>query len=270
MTDVFAPPVTHWRDVSWRDVSWRDLIAYRPWEIIRELTLPLPWLALALWAGSEGLIGLMAVAAAFVFMLGLRIAHNSFHSALGISTLATDCVMFLLSVMMIGSMHAIQYTHTYHHKHCMEAGDIEGHVATMGFWEALLKGPLYPFYIHHAALKYGSAKQKRWICAELFFSAVGQIVIWSGSTMHGLAGFSIMMIFANAIAPLVGIWAVHQACEGDGLLARTSRRPWLNRLSFGMFYHLEHHLYPAVPTCHLAVLARRLDQAGFAEYKQVF
>jgi fatty acid desaturase len=28
-----------------------------------------------------------------------------------------------------------------------------------------------------------------------------------------------------------------------------------------MFFHLEHHLFPRVPTCHLPVLAERLDQA---------
>jgi len=26
-----------------------------------------------------------------------------------------------------------------------------------------------------------------------------------------------------------------------------------------MFYHVEHHLFPAVPTCKLPILARRLD-----------
>lgn len=254
---------------SWRTVVWRDLIAYRPWEILQELTLPLPWLMLAIWAGSHGWLWLAIPAAAFFFMLGLRIAHNAFHSALGISVTATDCVMFVLSLLMVGSMHAIQYTHAYHHKHCMEAGDIEGRVATMGFWEAFLKGPLYPFYIHFAALKYGTSKQRQWIIAELFFSGIGQLLIWSGFAIDALKEFSLMMMFANALAPLVGIWAVHQACEGSGFLARTCRKPWLNRLTFGMFYHLEHHLFPAVPTCHLPELARRLDQTDFANYKTV-
>jgi fatty acid desaturase len=27
-----------------------------------------------------------------------------------------------------------------------------------------------------------------------------------------------------------------------------------------MFYHLEHHLYPRIPTCRLPVLAERLDR----------
>jgi fatty acid desaturase len=29
-----------------------------------------------------------------------------------------------------------------------------------------------------------------------------------------------------------------------------------------MFLHVEHHLYPQVPTCHLPTLARRLDAAA--------
>jgi fatty acid desaturase len=28
-----------------------------------------------------------------------------------------------------------------------------------------------------------------------------------------------------------------------------------------MFFHLEHHLFPQVPTAHLPLLARRLDNA---------
>jgi fatty acid desaturase len=38
-----------------------------------------------------------------------------------------------------------------------------------------------------------------------------------------------------------------------------------------MFYHLEHHLFPAVPTSHLPELARRLDAVAPAlNSKRVF
>jgi len=41
------------------------------------------------------------------------------------------------------------------------------------------------------------------------------------------------------------------------------QRGWLkNMISYSMFYHLEHHLYPAVPTCHLAKRAERVDEAA--------
>ncbi|MEO1218871.1 MAG: fatty acid desaturase, partial [Bacteroidota bacterium] len=33
-----------------------------------------------------------------------------------------------------------------------------------------------------------------------------------------------------------------------------------NLLTYNMFYHLEHHLFPAVPTIKLPELARRIDK----------
>src|SRR5215217_595684 len=45
-------------------------------------------------------------------------------------------------------------------------------------------------------------------------------------------------------------------------LARTLHGKVKNRISFEMFFHLEHHLFPKVPTCHLSRLADRLDSAA--------
>jgi fatty acid desaturase len=36
-----------------------------------------------------------------------------------------------------------------------------------------------------------------------------------------------------------------------------------------MFYHLEHHRYPAVPTAHLHLLAARIDAAEPAMRRQL-
>jgi fatty acid desaturase len=33
-------------------------------------------------------------------------------------------------------------------------------------------------------------------------------------------------------------------------------------ITYNMFYHVEHHLFPAVPTCKLPILAGRLDAAA--------
>jgi hypothetical protein len=40
------------------------------------------------------------------------------------------------------------------------------------------------------------------------------------------------------------------------------RHPIKVFLTYSMFYHVEHHLFPAVPTCRLSILARRLDRAA--------
>jgi fatty acid desaturase len=64
---------------------------------------------------------------------------------------------------------------------------------------------------------------------------------------------------------------VHHDCDRWQQIARTLRHRLKSAVSFGMFYHLEHHLFPRVPTCHLPALAERLDQ-GIPELprKQVF
>jgi fatty acid desaturase len=43
------------------------------------------------------------------------------------------------------------------------------------------------------------------------------------------------------------------------VIARTQRTWWKNFVTYNMFYHLEHHLFPAVPTIKLPELAKRID-----------
>ena len=241
-------------------LAWRDLVALSPMEVAIELTLPLPWLTAALLCGLFELWFLTVLSTFAMFMTGLRVTHNAFHNTVGIGKRAGDWLMFALSASLGGAMHAIEYTHLQHHHDCFGHNDIEGDIARVDFWRALLKSPSYPLRIHVAALRSGSPRQKAWIRRELVAAVVVQALIWLVLDCAVLQVMSLSLVFANLSAPMVGIWAVHQACERDGFTARTSRLKWLNRLVYGMFYHLEHHLYPRVPTCHLHTLARRLDE----------
>ena len=239
-------------------VEWRDLVVLTRREIFVELTLPLPWLLAAITAGQAGLRGWLVFATLVMFMMGLRITHNAFHRNLGLSRSAGDLVMFVLSVLLGGAMHAIRYTHLRHHQDCLGEDDIEGHIAHLGFFSALVHSPIYPLQIHWVALRSGSLRQKRWIAIELAAVVVLHTAIWLGdnSTLKLMA---LSLYFANASAPMVGIWAVHRGCANGPFQARTSRSILLNALTMRLFNHLEHHLYPAVPTCHLPTLAKRLD-----------
>jgi fatty acid desaturase len=78
------------------------------------------------------------------------------------------------------------------------------------------------------------------------------------------------MAFGECLTAFFAVWTVHHDCGSEELPARTQRGSWINRLCYSMFYHAEHHLFPAVPTCHLATLATRMDQAAPREWKQVF
>src|SRR6266446_8182927 len=75
-----------------------------------------------------------------------------------ISRAAHDWVMLALSVLMLGSMHAVQINHLRHHRHCMEADDIEAMSAREPVWRAIAVGPLFPLRLHGKALAVATAR----------------------------------------------------------------------------------------------------------------
>jgi fatty acid desaturase len=70
------------------------------------------------------------------------------------------------------------------------------------------------------------------------------------------------MALGQCLTAFFAVWTVHHDCGDASFPARTIRNPWKARLTYAMFYHVEHHLYPAVPTRRLPILARRLDRAA--------
>jgi fatty acid desaturase len=68
------------------------------------------------------------------------------------------------------------------------------------------------------------------------------------------------MIFAEFLMAFFAVWTVHHDTGENPEMARTQRGKWKNRITFSMFYHLEHHLFPAVPTIKLPELAMRIDK----------
>ncbi len=256
-------------------VIWRDLVALSRTEQVWELTLSLPWLvaSLACYAAGWWMIGLAC--SFFFFLTGLRQSHNAQHSALGVGRPGHDLLLFALSVLMLSSMHAVRVTHLHHHKHCLDADDHEARHAGWPWWRAIALGPAFPISLHVQAWRLGGTRDRAWIAAELAAS-VGSVALALGLTAIGapvpaLSWHLGAMATGECFTGFFAVWIVHRGCSADGPVART-QRGWLkNVVSYSMFYHLEHHLWPAVPTCHLGRLAERLDpvDAGAAAL-QVF
>src|SRR5256885_4299440 len=139
-------------DERLKAVHWRDLVPLTRTEVIAELALSAPWLLLSLFFAYIRWYPLALITSFIFFLAGLRQTHNAFHYALGISSKACDLVMFSLSVLMLGSMHAVQLNHLAHHMHCLSENDIEGSSARVSGWRAILVGPLFPIRLHQAAL----------------------------------------------------------------------------------------------------------------------
>jgi fatty acid desaturase len=242
-----------------RAVQWKDLVHLGRLEVAHELSLSLPWLLGSCLAAAHGWL-VPALACSFLFFLtGLRQVHNGHHDALGVSRAATEWVLFALSLLMLGSMHAVQVNHLRHHRHCLRDDDVEALSPRMPGWRAILVGPLFPLRLPRAALAVAGPRQRRWIRAEL---AGNLVVVGLVVTVlpAGWARYHVMaMAVGQCLTAFFAVWTVHHGCEPDGVFARTIRTRLKAVVTYNMFYHVEHHLFPAVPTSRLPVLARRLD-----------
>jgi fatty acid desaturase len=256
----------HVRDHRLRQVPWRDLAVMTRWDPVRELLLPLPWLLGALFLADRGLYPLAMVLSFGLFLTGLRVVHSAFHHTLGLPRLATDCVMLVFSVAMLGSMHAVRWNHLRHHRHCLAEDDLEAMGARRSALGAVLLGPRFPIILHRAALTRAGKAERGWIVAELAAN-VAAITVAFGMPLPGAVRYHLLAMAAGqCLTAFFAVWTVHRGCLsghfGEELPARTVRNPFRAIITFNMFFHLEHHLFPRVPTARLHILARRIDAAS--------
>ena len=244
-------------------IKWDDLQPMRHRDTLRELTLPLPWLAAswALFASSFWLLGFLA---SFMFFLcALRLNHEAIHGNLGLRRWADRLVLHGLSFLMGSSNNAVAYGHMLHHKHAMGPGDFEGKCGHMTFWEVLRYGPRFPVDINREAWAGSCNAGRRRILIDwgLNFAMIGLALWFGGSLLFHVAAMAI----AQCLTALFAVWITHQGTAETGLAAR-SQRGLLARLAYLMFYHREHHLFPRVPVHRLPELANRLDRGvpGYA------
>lgn len=259
------------RDPRVRSVEWRDLLDVSRWEIGKELCLILPWLITSFVLAHYRLYA-FALGFSFIFFLcGLRVVHNAYHYAIGISRPATEWVMFVISVLMLSSMHALQQTHLHHHSHCMDDDDAEAASARMKGWQAMVFGPRFYALIHQKGIELATPRQRAWINAEFIVLAAWVSLALFVLDVPLLKYHAYAMFVGQCLTAFFAVWSVHHDCDRSHFIARTLRNPIKSFIAFDMFYHLEHHLYPKVPTCHLARLSKRLDRAApELKQKQVF
>ncbi len=101
----------------------------------------------------------------------------------------------------------------------------------------------------------------------MIVAELSAIAIWVGLVFFVLdASFLRYHVMAMAagqcLTAFFAVWTVHHDCDREHFIARTLRSRAKSALAFGMFFHVEHHLFPRVPTRRLPVLAERLDLAA--------
>jgi fatty acid desaturase len=247
-----------------RMILWKDLTKLNKMEKFIENTVNLPWLFLSLLlAWYEWYI--LALPCSFMFFLtSLRQSHNGYHYTLGTSKKITAFTLILNSILMLASMHAIKFNHLRHHKYCLGDNDVEGKCARMPAWKAILFGPIFILETHWTAFRLEKREAKKMILFELAL-ITAFIVVTFYYHIRFLQYHILVMTMGEFLSGFFAVWTVHHDCEGD-LFSRTSRGKWANFFTYNMFYHTEHHLFPAVPTIKLPLLANRIDKV-LPEYK---
>jgi fatty acid desaturase len=242
-----------------RSVQWHDLRELTFFQTVRALLLSAPWLALSLGFASAELFWAAIPFSMVFFMAALRQTHDGFHGKLGLSPRWTHAFLFLFSMLMVIPLHAVRWIHLRHHAHPLDEKDVEGMCAGMSWWKALLAGPVFSFRMIHVAFVNANRVTRMWIAVELTVIA-GMVVLAVFMAWPLVCYQLVVMTLGNCLTGFVAVWMVHRACDPGGMFARTQRSWLINLLTLNNFFHLEHHLFPAVASCNLPELARRLDQ----------
>ncbi len=242
-----------------KKVAWKDLTKLSFTEVMIENNITFPWLVTSWVLAYKGHYFLAMPFSTMFFLTALRQVHNGFHNALGTTKTLTWLTLYLNSILMMAAIHAVQFNHLRHHKYCMGQNDYEGKSAKMPWWKAVLYGPIHIFLIHKITLQAGNRKYKTNVLLEL-----ASILVFASIAFFLQINFLVyqvvVMMIGECLTAFFAVWTVHHDCD-EATIARTQRTGWKNRITYNMFYHLEHHLFPAVPTIKLPELAKRIDAA---------
>jgi fatty acid desaturase len=197
-----------------------------------------------------------------IFVAVVTVTHDVVHRTLGLSPRATDLWLTLLGLVLLESGHAYRMTHRQHHRLFPSPGeDPEGYPAELSFAAAVAYGPVFLVRLWLWSFARADRPGRRRLAVE---AAAPVVTVAAGVLFFPLTpwllGYAMMAIVGSWVYPLLTVYLPHHD-YGDAPLrqTRTLRGRIIPAIFLELTYHLEHHLYPQVPSHHLPELARRLD-----------
>jgi beta-carotene hydroxylase len=238
-----------------------DLLRVRPWR--RALTLALPFVWLVAYAGFA-VLGWWPAASlavvAFSFVTYGSISHDLVHRNIGLPPAVNDVLLSVIELLALRSGHAYQAAHLHHHARYPHDDDLEATAARKSWWGAIAEGFTFQFRIWRWALRH-APQVRGWIVAEgsACVALALVAVALTPLTVVPLVWVTLVVV-GSWIIPLVTSYLPHAPdAEGELFQTRVFRGVVARVVALEHLYHLEHHLYPAVPHHNWPELARRLD-----------
>ena len=243
-----------------------DLLHVPLWRRTLSLLLPFFWCG-AYFASAMLDCWPLAIFAliALSFVTYGSTSHDLVHRNLGLRQTTNDFLLCVIELLALRSGHAYQAAHLHHHARFPHTDDIEATAAGETWCRALAEGCVFQFRIWLWALRH--AEQARpWIVAE-GLACAGLLALAAAlcPVTPIFLVYAVLMAMGSWIIPLVTSYLPHDP-HGKSQLVQTRvfRGRLASLIALEHLYHLEHHLYPAVPHHNWPKLARRLDP-HFAE-----
>ncbi len=231
----------------------------------RRLALLRPFLGLATFAlaAYAGVWWLTPGIVFLIFVAVVTVTHDVVHDSLGLSMKESDWALFAFGAVLLESGHAYRASHLRHHAVFPGPDDPEGDPARMESWRAVIYGPLFLPRLWLWAFRKSrrGSSQRRWLLVEAAWAAgmiaAGWLLLPITPALLVYAGLAIV---GSWVYPLLTVHLPHRH-YGETPLSQTHtlRGRVIPALFLELTYHLEHHLYPDVPSHNLAKLSQRLD-----------
>ncbi|MFK7821442.1 MAG: fatty acid desaturase [Planctomycetaceae bacterium] len=238
-----------------------DLLKITKWQRVRGLTTPFVASAMY-WVFASFGYWPLAVASLVVlsFVTYGSISHDLVHRTLGVSPRVGRIFLSLIELLALRSGHAYRAIHLHHHARYPHDDDVEGQAAKMSFWRAIAEGFVFVPRTTLWALKHAKT-DRTWIICE---TIVVCVLIVTSIALLPISmvpfGYVALMIAGSWIIPIITSWIPHDPTQEDPVHQTRVFRGFIFRvIAIDHLYHLEHHLYPAVPHQNWPELAKRLN-----------
>lgn len=238
-----------------------DLLQINWFQRVSSLLLPFALVALYMLLAHLRMWPLAVLTLMYLsFVTYGSISHDLVHRTLGLPHRVNDFFLSAIELLAFRSGHAYRLSHLHHHARFPHDDDIEGSAAKMSLMRTLFEGMIFqPRIMLWAA-------RRHWRQHPIVIAECVLVVAWLTFCFVALrwtpilAVYAALMIMGSWIIPLITVFLPHNA-EGRTALSQTKlfRGKVASIIALEHLYHLEHHLYPAVPHHNWAKLARRLD-----------
>lgn len=240
-----------------------DLLRVPRWRRALSLASPFGWCVAYILFSVHGMWPAAVVSlVALSFVTYGSTSHDLVHRNLGLPSRLNDILLCVIELLALRSGHAYQAAHLHHHSHFPHDDDVESTASRRSWLGALAEGPTFQLRIWWWAL-WTAPRSRAWVVGEGIACSVlaGTAVVMASVTIIPLV-YVVLLVVGAWIIPLMTSYLTHTP-EGEGELFQTRvfRGTVIQTLALGHLYHLEHHLYPAVPHHNWSRLARRLDQS---------